>query len=102
MNFEKCPLEGARSTYATANSQAGFAHAHGILSTMGTTAFTSLFKPDLATMGYGLFLAVNAASVWGGVFPFIPLEFQTPDIIFWFFLAQASVYSVSYFASAVG
>lgn len=69
---------------------------------METERLISFFKPDLATMGYGLFLAVNAAGVWGGVFPFLPLEFQTPEIVFWFFLAQASVYSVSYFASAVG
>lgn len=69
---------------------------------MDTMRLISLFRPDLATMGYGLFLAVNAAGVWGGVFPFLPFGFQTPQIIFWFFLAQASVYSVSYFASAVG
>ena len=38
----------------------------------------------------------------GGVFPFLPLEFQTPEIVFWFFLAQSLVFSASYFASAFG
>ena len=48
-----------------------------------------LLKPNAASLGYGLFLAINAASVWGGVFPCLPLEFQTRGIIFWFFLCQS-------------
>ena len=59
-------------------------------------------KPNVTTLGYALFLAINAAGVWGGVFPFLPLEFQTPQIVLWFFLAQSLVFSVSYFASALG
>ena len=31
-----------------------------------------LLKPNAASLGYGLFLAINAASVWGGVFPSCP------------------------------
>lgn len=61
-----------------------------------------IFKPNITSIGYALFLAINAAGVWGGVFPFLPMEFQTPDIIFWFFLAQSLVFSLSYFASALG
>lgn len=61
-----------------------------------------LLKPNTASMGYALFLAINAAGVWGGVFPFLPMDFQTPEIIFWFFLAQSLVFSLCYFASAVG
>lgn len=59
-------------------------------------------KPNVTSLGYALFLAINAAGVWGGVFPFLPLEFQTPEIVFWFFLAQSLVFSLSYFASAFG
>ena len=40
--------------------------------------------------------------MWGGVFPFLPMEFQTQEIIFGFFLAQSLVVSLSYFASALG
>ena len=60
------------------------------------------FKPNVASLGYALFLAINAAGVWGGVFPFLPMGFQTPEITFWFFLAQSLVFSLCYFASAVG
>ncbi len=66
------------------------------------TALTYLSRPNVASLGYALFLAINAAGVWGGVFPFLPLSFQTPEIIFWFFLAQSLVFSLCYFASAVG
>lgn len=59
-------------------------------------------KPNAAALGYALFLAVNAAGVWGGVFPFLPIEFQTPHILFWFFLAQSLAFSVAFFASAAG
>ncbi|WP_418763050.1 helix-turn-helix transcriptional regulator [Enteroscipio rubneri] len=61
-----------------------------------------MLKPNVTSLGYALFLAINAAGVWGGVFPFLPLEFQTQEIVFWFFLAQALVFSASYFASALG
>ena len=69
---------------------------------MARTALTYLARPNVASLGYALFLAINAAGVWGGVFPFLPLDFQTPEIIFWFFLAQSLVFSLCYFASAVG
>lgn len=72
---------------------------------MASTRFSNIartFKPNVAALGYALFLAINAASVWGGVFPFLPMIFQTPDIMFWFFLAQSLVFSACYFASAVG
>lgn len=58
--------------------------------------------PNKVSLGYGLFLAINASSVWGGVFPFLPMEFQTPDIVFWFFLAQSLVFFLSFFASMTG
>lgn len=61
-----------------------------------------MLKPNVTTLGYALFLAINAAGVWGGVFPFLPMGFQTREIVFWFFLAQSIVFSLSYFASALG
>lgn len=69
---------------------------------MARTALTYLARPNVASLGYALFLAINAAGVWGGVFPFLPLDFQTSEIIFWFFLSQSLVFSLCYFASAVG
>lgn len=58
--------------------------------------------PNVESLGYALFLAINAAGVWGGVFPFLPIAFQTRTIVFWFFLAQSIVFSLSYAASCVG
>lgn len=72
---------------------------------MAQTRFSDIartFKPNVASLGYALFLAINAAGVWGGVFPFLPMSFQTQEITFWFFLAQSLVFSLCYFASAVG
>ena len=69
---------------------------------MQTPTFIMMLKPNVASLGYGLFLAINAASVWGGSFPFLPMDFQTPSVLFWFFLAQSVVFALSFFASAVG
>lgn len=55
----------------------------------------------IACLGYALFLATNATVVWGGVFPFLPLETQTPAAMTLFFAAQASVFALYYFASVV-
>lgn len=69
---------------------------------MQMPAFITMLKPDMASLGYGLFLAINAASVWGGSFPFLPMDFQTSSVLFWFFLAQSVVFTFSFFASAAG
>ncbi|MDE8701455.1 helix-turn-helix transcriptional regulator [Adlercreutzia equolifaciens] len=69
---------------------------------MQIPAFITMLKPDMASLGYGLFLAINAASVWGGSFPFLPMDFQTSSVLFWFFLAQSVVFTFSFFASAAG
>lgn len=62
----------------------------------------SVFRPNVASLGYALFLAVNATGVWGGVFPFLPLHFQTPQILFWFFLAQSITFFASFLISGLG
>lgn len=62
----------------------------------------SALRPNVASLGYGLFLAINAASVWGGSFPFLPIDFQTSEVLFWFFLAQSLAFALSFLASAVG
>lgn len=59
-------------------------------------------KPNTCSLGYALFLAINAAGVWGGVFPFLPLDMQTPGIMAQFFVAQSLVFGISYLASALG
>ena len=69
---------------------------------MSFSSLVAILKPNVTSLGYALFLAINAAGVWGGVFPFLPMEFQTPTIVFNFFLAQSLAFSLSYFASALG
>lgn len=61
-----------------------------------------LLRPNVASLGYGLFLAINAASVWGGVFPFLPLGFQTPEVLLWFFSAESLAFTLTFLASAAG
>lgn len=61
-----------------------------------------LLQPNVASLGYGLFLAINAASVWGGVFPFLPLAFQTTDVMLWFFGAESLAFTATFLASAAG
>lgn len=69
---------------------------------MSASSLLAIFKPNVSSLGYALFLAINAAGVWGGVFPFLPIEFQTQEIIFNFFLAQSLVFSLAFFVSAFG
>ena len=55
-----------------------------------------------SSWGYACFLTVNATSVWGGVFPFLPLEFQTVEVTLTFFLTQAVAFGGAFLASMLG
>ena len=68
---------------------------------MGAVRAARMLRPSVASLGYALFLAMNAAGVWGGVFPFLPLEFQTSRIVLWFFLAQSLAFALCFCANAV-
>lgn len=61
----------------------------------------SLADPGVPGWGFALFLAVNAVSVWGGVFPFLPLEFQTVLVTLSFYGAQAGAATLMYLACLV-
>lgn len=56
----------------------------------------------MSSWGYALFLTVNATSIWGGIFPFLPLEFQTDEVTLTFFLAQALAFGGAFVASLFG
>lgn len=64
------------------------------------TRVIELLHPTAASLGYALFLAVNATGVWGGVFPFLPDSIQTAAIMFWFYLALSLALLVVFVASA--
>lgn len=59
---------------------------------------TQLIRPYPALGGFALFLAVNATSVWGGVFPFLPEEFQIPAVTVSFFSTQTIASALTYIA----
>lgn len=61
-----------------------------------------IVKPHVSSWGYAFFLTVNATSIWGGIFPFLPLEFQTAEVTLTFFLAQALAFWGAFFASVFG
>ena len=56
----------------------------------------------VAGWGFALFLAVNAVQVWGGVFPFLPLEFQTVSVTLSFYASQAAASVATYIACLAG
>lgn len=58
----------------------------------------ALLRPSATSLAYALFLASNAAVIWGGTFPFLPLEFQTKQITVGFFAAQALAFSLCFVA----
>lgn len=62
----------------------------------------SALKPHVSSWGYALFLTINATSIWGGIFPFLPLEFQTEAVTLIFFLAQALAFGGAFVASLFG
>lgn len=55
----------------------------------------------VAGWGFALFLAVSAVQVWGGVFPFLPLEFQTVSVTLSFYASQAAASVGTYIACLV-
>ena len=60
------------------------------------------FKPHVSSWGYAFFLTVNATSTWAGIFPFLPLEFQTAEVTLTFFLAQSLAFWGAFLASVFG
>ena len=61
-----------------------------------------LAQPRYALWGFALFLAVNATAVWGGVFPFLPGEFQIKAVTVSFFVAQTVACVLSYALAVLG
>lgn len=64
------------------------------------TGIFNLIMPNTASLGFALLLAVNATGTWGGVFPFLPLGFQTAELTTSFFLAQSLSLTASFALAA--
>lgn len=54
--------------------------------------------PTVERFGFALFLTLNATSVWGGIFPFLPDSTRTSDSTIAFFALQLAAYSLTFFA----
>lgn len=53
-------------------------------------------------VGYALFIVINATQIWGGVFPFLPKDFQTDEVTLTFYLAQTAAFCAAFAASTLG
>lgn len=58
-----------------------------------------VLRPNTASLGFGLFLAIHASSVWGGAFPLLPLTLQTFDVMTLFAIVECLAFSLTFFAS---
>ena len=58
--------------------------------------------PHVSIIGYALFTVINATQIWGGVFPFLPKDFQTDDVTLAFYLAQSLALCTAFVASTFG
>ena len=62
----------------------------------------SMLAPHASVAGFAIFLVVYATQIWGGVFPFLPTDFQTQEVTLTFYLSQSLAFCASYVASAFG
>ena len=62
----------------------------------------STLAPHASVAGFAIFLVVYATQIWGGVFPFLPTDFQTQEVTLTFYLSQSLAFCASYVASAFG
>ncbi|MCI8468413.1 MAG: LuxR family transcriptional regulator [Eggerthellaceae bacterium] len=62
-------------------------------------ALTQWARPNVSVLGYALYLAINATSLWGGVFPFFPDEFRTSQVTFSFVISQALAFLFMFLSS---
>lgn len=50
--------------------------------------FASALKPDVPSFGYATLLSINTASIWGGVYPYLPEAYQSADVTALFYMVQ--------------
>lgn len=54
-------------------------------------------RPDVQSFGFAAVLSINATSVWGGIYPYLPQACQTEFITMGFYCVQILVFAVSFF-----
>lgn len=68
---------------------------------VGSGLFSHWPRPNISVVGYALYLMINATSLWGGVFPFLPDEFHTNSVNFTFALCQSIGFGLTFLATTV-
>ncbi len=94
---DSCGVQDARSAQAASDTQDAHvvqdAHvAQGAPNARAVRGTQTFLRAHVSSWGYACFLTVNATSIWGGVFPFLPLEFQTAEVTLTFFLLRAGAF----------
>ena len=59
-------------------------------------------RMHISAIGYAVFMVINATQTWGGIFPFLPTDFQTDQVTLLFYLTQSLSFFAAFVASAVG
>ena len=56
----------------------------------------SALKPDVPRFGYATFLSINATSIWGGIYPYLPAFCQTSLTTIVFYTVQIAVFWLAF------
>lgn len=56
----------------------------------------SAVRPDVPSFGYATFLSINATSIWGGIFPYLPSSCQTSLTTIVFYTVQIAVFWLAF------
>lgn len=56
-------------------------------------------KPDVPSFGYATFLSINATSIWGGIYPYLPAACQTSVTTIVFYTVQIAVFWLAFCAA---
>ncbi len=61
--------------------------------------FASALRPDVPSFGYATVLSINAASIWGGVYPYLPDLYRSADVTALFYLVQMVAFLLMFCAA---
>lgn len=57
---------------------------------------STALRPDVPSFGYATFLSINAASIWGGIFPYLPTVYHTALTTIVFYTVQIAAFWVAF------
>ncbi|MDR0500747.1 MAG: helix-turn-helix transcriptional regulator [Coriobacteriales bacterium] len=70
---------------------------------MLASIFISIFRNfHVSMLGLAVLLAINATLLWGGAFPFLPMQMQTSDVMITFYLLQSIAFWGTMLTNSLG